>query len=46
MIVPVGGVENQELRLIERNHDTFRTTMLEPCRFVPLVGAYGWKESS
>jgi protein-L-isoaspartate(D-aspartate) O-methyltransferase len=46
IIVPVGGVENQELRLIDRNHDTFRTTMLEPCRFVPLVGAYGWKESS
>jgi protein-L-isoaspartate(D-aspartate) O-methyltransferase len=46
MIVPVGGVENQELRLIERSHDTFRTTMLEPCRFVPLVGAYGWKEAS
>ena len=46
MIVPVGGVENQGLRLIERNHDSFRTTMLESCRFVPLVGAYGWKESS
>src|SRR5882762_5364070 len=46
MIVPLGGVEHQELRLIERNHDTFRMTMLEPCRFVPLVGAHGWKESS
>ena len=46
MIVPVGDVENQELQLIERNHDTFRTIMLEPCRFVPLIGAYGWKESS
>lgn len=46
MILPVGDVENQELQLIERSHDTFRTTMLEPCRFVPLVGAHGWKESS
>ncbi len=46
MVVPVGGVENQDLRLIERNQDTFRTTMLEPCRFVPLLGAHGWKESS
>jgi protein-L-isoaspartate(D-aspartate) O-methyltransferase len=45
MVVPVGDVENQDLRLIERSHDTFRTTMLEPCRFVPLLGAYGWKES-
>jgi protein-L-isoaspartate(D-aspartate) O-methyltransferase len=46
MIVPVGGVESQDLHLIERSHDTFRTIMLEPCRFVPLVGAHGWKESS
>lgn len=46
MVVPVGGVENQELRLIERSHDIFRTIMLEPCRFVPLLGAYGWKEVS
>jgi protein-L-isoaspartate(D-aspartate) O-methyltransferase len=46
MVVPVGGVENQDLRLIERSHDTFRTTNLEPCRFVPLLGAHGWKESS
>jgi protein-L-isoaspartate(D-aspartate) O-methyltransferase len=46
MIVPVGGVENQDLRLIQRSHGSFLTTMLEPCRFVPLVGAHGWKESS
>jgi len=45
MIVPVGDVENQDLQLIERSHDTFRTTMLEPCRFVPLLGAHGWKET-
>jgi len=44
MIVPVGGVENQELRLIERRDDGLRTTMLEPCRFVPLLGAHGWKD--
>jgi protein-L-isoaspartate(D-aspartate) O-methyltransferase len=46
MVVPVGSVENQELHLIERTGDTFRTTMLEPCRFVPLIGAHGWKEPS
>ena len=44
LVVPVGDVENQELRLIERAHDTFRKTTLDTCRFVPLVGAYGWKE--
>ncbi len=43
MVVPVGDVENQDLQLVERSHDTFRTTMLEPCRFVPLLGAHGWK---
>jgi len=46
MVVPVGGVENQDLRLIERNQHAFRITVLEPCRFVPLLGAHGWKESS
>ncbi len=44
MVVPVGDTENQELRLIERTRDAFRTTALEACRFVPLVGAHGWKE--
>src|SRR5712664_1812857 len=45
LVVPVGGVEHQDLPLIELRHDTFHTTMLEPCRFVPLLGAHGWKES-
>jgi len=44
MVVPVGDLENQELQLIVRERDTFRKIDLEPCRFVPLVGAYGWKE--
>jgi len=43
MVVPVGDVENQDLQLVERSHDSLRTTMLEPCRFVPLLGAHGWK---
>ena len=43
MVVPVGDMENQDLQLVERSHDIFRTTMLEPCRFVPLLGAHGWK---
>jgi protein-L-isoaspartate(D-aspartate) O-methyltransferase len=44
MIVPVGDAENQELQLIERIDGALRTTILEPCRFVPLIGAHGWKE--
>lgn len=45
IIVPVGDAENQELQLIERRGEALHTTLLEPCRFVPLRGAYGWKES-
>jgi protein-L-isoaspartate(D-aspartate) O-methyltransferase len=44
LVLPVGTLENQELQRIDRTHDTFRTTVLEPCRFVPLIGAHGWKE--
>jgi protein-L-isoaspartate(D-aspartate) O-methyltransferase len=44
MILPVGDAENQELRIIERAGNSFHTTTLEGCRFVPLVGYYGWKE--
>jgi protein-L-isoaspartate(D-aspartate) O-methyltransferase len=46
MVVPVGSLENQELQLIERTRDTFRTSVLDTCRFVPLIGAHGWKEFS
>lgn len=45
MIVPVGDAENQELQLVERTEGVLRTTALEPCRFVPLVGVHGWKEA-
>jgi protein-L-isoaspartate(D-aspartate) O-methyltransferase len=44
MILPVGDAENQELRLIERVGNSYHTSTLEGCRFVPLVGYYGWKE--
>jgi protein-L-isoaspartate(D-aspartate) O-methyltransferase len=46
MVIPVGSVENQELQLVERLNSELHTTVLEPCRFVPLIGAHGWKESS
>jgi protein-L-isoaspartate O-methyltransferase len=45
-VIPVGTLENQELRLIVRKRDTFQTTVLESCRFVPLIGAHGWKDLS
>lgn len=45
MIIPVGTGDHQELQLIERHGDTFQTRFLDPCRFVPLLGRFGWKES-
>ncbi len=44
MILPVGDSEHQELRLIEKQSNVFHTSALEGCRFVPLVGYYGWQE--
>jgi protein-L-isoaspartate(D-aspartate) O-methyltransferase len=45
LILPVGGAEHQELQLIERSGHEFRKLQMEFCRFVPLVGHHGWKES-
>jgi len=44
MIVPVGDAEHQELQLIEKRGKSIRTTTLEGCRFVPLVGYHGWQD--
>jgi protein-L-isoaspartate(D-aspartate) O-methyltransferase len=44
LILPVGGAENQELLYIERHGNSFETRTMEACRFVPLIGYYGWKE--
>jgi protein-L-isoaspartate(D-aspartate) O-methyltransferase len=47
MVIPVGNLDNQELQLVElmgRSPDTFQTTVLDSCRFVPLIGAHGWKD--
>jgi protein-L-isoaspartate(D-aspartate) O-methyltransferase len=44
MILPVGDVEHQELRRIEKQGHSFLRSTLEGCRFVPLVGYHGWQE--
>jgi protein-L-isoaspartate(D-aspartate) O-methyltransferase len=43
MILPVGDEENQVLQLVEKLANTVLTNTLEGCRFVPLVGYYGWQ---
>lgn len=37
LVIPLGGPGGQVLECIERQGDTFRTTHLTKCRFVPLV---------
>ena len=45
LILPVGDEEIQELQFIERRAGAFHTRALEGCRFVPLIGCHGWKDS-
>ena len=38
LIIPVGDAETQTLTLVTRGDDGFETTLVEPVRFVPLLG--------
>ncbi len=42
IIVPVGTPQAQELHLVQKVNGKASTTRLDPCRFVPLVGAEGF----
>ena len=43
LIAPVGTEERQELLLITRRGSELMREQREACRFVPLLGRYGWK---
>jgi len=43
MIIPVGDTDSQELQLVEKHGQAFSKTVLEGCRFVPLVGRHSWQ---
>jgi protein-L-isoaspartate(D-aspartate) O-methyltransferase len=43
LVIPVGALDDQELRLIRRRAGRFDTQVLDYCRFVPLRGALAWK---
>jgi protein-L-isoaspartate(D-aspartate) O-methyltransferase len=43
-VLPVGGAENQELVRITKNEGRISRESLYACRFVPLVGRYGWQD--
>ncbi len=38
MVIPVGPEETQQLQLVEKKNGAPVITVLEPCRFVPLIG--------
>ena len=43
LIIPVGTAEEQRLLRVEKREGLLSTRPLYHCRFVPLVGQYGWK---
>jgi protein-L-isoaspartate(D-aspartate) O-methyltransferase len=44
LVIPVGDTEQQELLRLRKNGSQTTTETLHLCRFVPLVGRYGWKQ--
>jgi protein-L-isoaspartate(D-aspartate) O-methyltransferase len=44
LLAPVGGRSVQELELWSRSADGFQSSRLIAVVFVPLVGAFGWKD--
>lgn len=44
LVIPIGSRENQFLEQIFKHGNETHTRLLDPCRFVPLIGKYGWPE--
>ncbi len=42
LVLPVGGRWEQDLLRVRRTGHRFEEERLTPCRFVPLLGRYGW----
>jgi protein-L-isoaspartate(D-aspartate) O-methyltransferase len=45
LVIPVGSLDDQELRLITRQDSAFQSQTVSLCRFVPLRGSEGWDPS-
>lgn len=43
LVIPVGSQENQELLQARKVGDVLHTRALFDCKFVPLLGRYGWR---
>ena len=46
MILPVGDQQMQELKLVTRQSERFTARALLHCRFVPLIGRFGFSDSN
>jgi protein-L-isoaspartate(D-aspartate) O-methyltransferase len=46
LVIPVGNSEDQELRQLRKVQGRIIERTLTACRFVPLVGRYGWPPNS
>ena len=43
LVIPVGDIDEQELRLLTKRHGQVATRVVCYCRFVPLRGAQAWR---
>lgn len=46
MVLPIGDDKQQYLEMVTRWHNRWEMEQTAPVRFVPLIGRYGFKESS
>lgn len=46
LVIPVGNRETQELVKVTKTGTELKTVTICNCRFVPLLGLYGWSEQS
>jgi protein-L-isoaspartate(D-aspartate) O-methyltransferase len=44
MLVPVGGLEEQTLKMVTKRGGQVQITDVAPVRFVPLLGTHGWEQ--
>lgn len=42
LIAPVGGRDSQKMTVVTKQGNNLRHTIIGDCKFVPLVGKYGW----
>lgn len=45
LVIPIGGLEEQRLHIIEKHNDEFTSREIHGFKFVPLIGKRGWSNS-